>query len=297
MSQNMQQNNMRTAEQETAPNTNDQVIINYRDVGWSVAQSYVRMKKHGPYIVEKTLYRSGSLNEDEPNQLHRLLQYLGIRTVLQLSSDLNFRTSKKSKPTEFPTNSSLIQVQVGGGRFKRDGVWKPASNETKRHAVVDVIHGNLKQIKQRFSKQVLNRKGLGGMYIDYAETSAKALKEIFEIVSDPARLPVLIHCEQGKDRTGVVIAMILSACGVDRDVILDDYSKSREGLDIQYEDVKDEMNDLGLKDEFARTEPEALQQMFTYLEKTHGSLDEFLINECQLTPHLAEKLRIHLVPR
>lgn len=75
-------------------------------------------------------------------------------------------------------------------------------------------------------------------------------------MSDPARLPVLIHCEQGKDRTGVVIAMILSACGVDRDVILDDYSKSREGLDIQYEDVKDEMNDLGLKDEFARTEPE-----------------------------------------
>jgi hypothetical protein len=48
MSQNMQQNNMSTAEQETAPNTNDQVIINYRDVGWSVAQSYVRMKKHGP---------------------------------------------------------------------------------------------------------------------------------------------------------------------------------------------------------------------------------------------------------
>jgi hypothetical protein len=45
-------------------------------------------------------------------------------------------------------------------------------------------------------------------------------------------------------------------CGVDRQVILDDYNKSYEGLYTQYEDVKDEMNDLGLKDEFAHTEPE-----------------------------------------
>ena len=45
-------------------------------------------------------------------------------------------------------------------------------------AAKDAIHGHLKQVKQRFSKEVLNRKGLGGMYIDYAETSAKALNEV-----------------------------------------------------------------------------------------------------------------------
>jgi hypothetical protein len=45
-------------------------------------------------------------------------------------------------------------------------------------AAKDAIHGHLKQVKQRFSKDVLNRKGLGGMYIDYAETSAKALNEV-----------------------------------------------------------------------------------------------------------------------
>jgi protein tyrosine/serine phosphatase len=77
-----------------------------------------------------------------------------------------------------------------------------------------------------------------------------------DILSDPERLPALIHCEQGKDRTGVIIAIILSACGVDRQVIVDDYSKSRQGLVIEYEDVKDEMNDLGLDDEFAKTRPE-----------------------------------------
>lgn len=39
-------------------------------------------------------------------------------------------------------------------------------------------------------------------------------------------------------------------------MIVDDYSKSRQGLTVEFEDVKDEMNDLGLDDEFAKTRPE-----------------------------------------
>jgi hypothetical protein len=35
----------------------------------------------------------------------------------------------------------------------------------------------LKKITQRFS-QVLNHKGLSGMYIDYAETSAKGIQDV-----------------------------------------------------------------------------------------------------------------------
>ncbi|KAJ2957479.1 hypothetical protein NQZ79_g6805 [Umbelopsis isabellina] len=163
-----------------------------------------------------------------------------------------------------------------------------------RLAAIDALHGHLKEIKQRFSKQVLNRKGLSGLYIDYAETSDKALKDIFGILSDTESLPVLIHCEQGKDRTGVVIALILSACGIDRKVILDDYSKSRDGLHLQYEDVKDEMNGLGLKNEFARTEPEALQEMFDHLEQT-SSLNEFFTERCQISPDVLTKVQENLM--
>lgn len=35
--------------------------------------------------------------------------------------------------------------------------------------------------------------------------------------------PVLIHCTAGKDRTGVVVALILQAIGVSRSVIIDEY--------------------------------------------------------------------------
>jgi hypothetical protein len=46
-----------------------------------------------------------------------------------------------------------------------------------RMAAVDALHGHFKEIKQLFTKQVLNQKGLSGLYIDYAETSDKGLRE------------------------------------------------------------------------------------------------------------------------
>ena len=38
--------------------------------------------------------------------------------------------------------------------------------------------------------------------------------------------PMLVHCTAGKDRTGVVIALILDLLGVPRDVIAEDYRRS-----------------------------------------------------------------------
>ncbi|KAM3588953.1 hypothetical protein VKS41_001381 [Umbelopsis sp. WA50703] len=205
-----------------------------------------------------------------------MLEERSIHTVIKLSSDLNsnvvitVRTEKSSNPTEFPEYTTLKEIQVGGGRFKRKGVWEPASHTTKRMAAVDALHGHFKEIKQLFTKQ------------------------IFSILSDTDSLPALIHCEQGKDRTGVVVALILSACGVDREVILDDYGKSREGLYPQYNEVKDEMNGLGLNDEFAHTEPEALQEMFDHLDRTYTP-QEFFIEKCQISPDVLTKVQQNLM--
>lgn len=38
------------------------------------------------------------------------------------------------------------------------------------------------------------------------------------------RTPCIIHCSAGKDRTGVAVALVLSALGVPRDLVLDDYA-------------------------------------------------------------------------
>lgn len=59
--------------------------------------------------------------------------------------------------------------------------------------------------------------------IAIAENMTKVMKVIVE-----AEKGVLFHCTAGKDRTGVVSAMILMTCGVDREHIVRDYVISRE---------------------------------------------------------------------
>jgi protein tyrosine/serine phosphatase len=41
---------------------------------------------------------------------------------------------------------------------------------------------------------------------------------------------MIVHCTAGKDRTGVICALILSLCGVDDEVVAKEYSLTELGL-------------------------------------------------------------------
>lgn len=49
--------------------------------------------------------------------------------------------------------------------------------------------------------------------------------------------PVLIHCTAGKDRTGVIVALVLSLCGVSDDVIAYEYNLTEIGLASRHEEL------------------------------------------------------------
>jgi protein-tyrosine phosphatase len=51
---------------------------------------------------------------------------------------------------------------------------------------------------------------------------APRIRGLFECVATE-HLPLVVHCAAGKDRTGVAIAVLLAALGVDTDTILNDY--------------------------------------------------------------------------
>jgi protein tyrosine/serine phosphatase len=52
------------------------------------------------------------------------------------------------------------------------------------------------------------------------------VKRFFEVLADTNNLPVLFHCAHGKDRTGVMSALLLSCLGTPRKVITADYLAS-----------------------------------------------------------------------
>ena len=59
-----------------------------------------------------------------------------------------------------------------------------------------------------------------------------AVKGIFELVMD-ASLPVMLQCEGGTDRTGMVVAVLMDAVGVDRKDIVRDYLMSYRHADAR----------------------------------------------------------------
>lgn len=65
---------------------------------------------------------------------------------------------------------------------------------------------------------------LESMYRSLVDDSAPRVLEVVRGVL--ADQPVLVHCTIGKDRTGVTVALILAAAGVDEDAVVADYART-----------------------------------------------------------------------
>ena len=65
-------------------------------------------------------------------------------------------------------------------------------------------------------------------YLAQSAESHEAYTEFFRILLASGGKPVLWHCTQGKDRTGVAALLLLTALGIDEDTILRDYMLTNE---------------------------------------------------------------------
>lgn len=106
-----------------------------------------------------------------------------------------------------------------------------------------------------------------------------AWSEIFEILLNDNG--ILFHCSQGKDRTGVVIALILSALGVDKRTIFRDYLLTNQNpVFFGNQDLPKEVQEI-LADYFS-AKREYLQSAFDYIKEQYGHIEEFLKKCCSL---------------
>lgn len=69
---------------------------------------------------------------------------------------------------------------------------------------------------------------LADVYRGLVDESAERLVEVARAVLEGA--PALVHCTVGKDRTGVVVALLLDAVGVEEDAIVADYARTEQKL-------------------------------------------------------------------
>ncbi len=63
-------------------------------------------------------------------------------------------------------------------------------------------------------------------YQTYMAENGKLFRDFFTLLAKKENLPLLFHCSAGKDRTGILAALLLELMGTPREVITDDYLHS-----------------------------------------------------------------------
>ncbi|BBY73204.1 protein-tyrosine-phosphatase [Mycolicibacterium parafortuitum] len=71
--------------------------------------------------------------------------------------------------------------------------------------------------------------GIGSLYIAILDGARDAIVEALEVLAG-SKSPILVHCAAGKDRTGILIATVLAALGVERRWIVADYIETESNM-------------------------------------------------------------------
>jgi protein-tyrosine phosphatase len=70
------------------------------------------------------------------------------------------------------------------------------------------------------------------LYLHMVEACGRGFTRAVRALADAGSRPILVHCAVGKDRTGLTVALALSAVGVADEAVLADFLLSNAGLNI-----------------------------------------------------------------
>jgi len=128
------------------------------------------------------------------------------------------------------------------------------------------------------------------------DQNQKAFASAVAAVAEAPPGGVVVHCHGGKDRTGLVVALVLRLLGVDDELILDDYALTAERLAsrlaVQLEGVTDPVL-RAEKIEMLDTRRETLAIVLDHLDERYGGAWPYL-QAGGLTPAQREALVVRL---
>jgi protein tyrosine/serine phosphatase len=117
------------------------------------------------------------------------------------------------------------------------------------------------------------------VYLVVLEMFSRSVGESFRAVARAPDGGVVIHCVGGKDRTGLLAALVLHLAGVDTYEIAADYAVSEKRLHAREVDwlarAQTEEERAQIR-EASRTPASAMVRVLEELERRHGSVEEYL---------------------
>ena len=141
----------------------------------------------------RRLLRAGTLQDLTAGDVAYLTEDLGIRTVVDLRLT-DEATREGSALSGIPAVRYFSLPLSSAGNVRSDIVADGAE--------MDIV----------------------GHYVALLESSAANIVTAARIFADDGSGPAIFHCAAGKDRTGVLAAVVLDAAGVGREAIIADYA-------------------------------------------------------------------------
>lgn len=229
----------------------------------------------GKVTAWRTVFRSGTLSEIEPDALGQLAD-LGLKVVC----DLRANHERTLRPSRLPPGHDFAILE-------RDHLSSSGDLSAAIRAP-GISADNAARL-------------MAGFYASLAYEQANSYRPLFECLAE-GRLPLLFHCAAGKDRTGVAAAILLDVLQVPRETIREDYlvtqqfyessnslfhanriARSEEALD---EDI---MRPLLCADEAY------LDAMFAEIDRRHGSSVGYVQDELGIGPSGIAAIRSNLL--
>lgn len=118
--------------------------------------------------------------------------------------------------------------------------------------------------------------GLVGLAISSMDVCKREVRQVFDVLADDTNWPVLVHCTQGKDRTGLIVMLVLFLLNVDEAAIDKDYRLSESELEPEREQRIKEIASIGLTEQFAVCPPDVVSSVHSHIKEKYGSTEAYL---------------------
>lgn len=141
--------------------------------------------------------------------------------------------------------------------------------------------------------EVFSRHGLHGFNCALVSFAPSCVSTALHVVATNSDRPLLVHCRSvvpsclsrritdcphwnslGKDRTGLVIALILAVLAVPLEDIIADYEQS--AIAVPIETRKALLPRIVDRDQFSKADGDVIRRLFQFIDERYGGLDQYL---------------------
>jgi protein-tyrosine phosphatase len=232
--------------------------LNFRDLG-----GYPTAE--GRTVRWRQVFRSDALHLLTPADIAVVRDELAVRDVIDLRSSAEVRSE-------------------GQG---------PLAEEDIRFHHLPLFDGEVRAEDRERAAQV----SLVDRYVFLAELAQDRIGRVIGTIAT-ADAGAVFHCAAGKDRTGVISAIVLGLLGVPDDVIVADYVATQDNLDA----IVERLNSLeGYRTMLAELPPDTMhanpETMMEFLERMrsrHGTMERYA-REAGLSDDVVARLRARLL--